>query len=407
MAAATAAQEDTVEATGQAQASQTRLGADAVKAAEQMGKYKAIATQTVADIVGINADKDKATVELHKRYAMFGEDKLKPYMPDENQNVQFDLTMRDMESGSEATKEVAKILSDMHGSMMDLKPGKRLVIPQNTFLNKILDPFGRYITRARKTGSILQDCFKALAAADKKLATEIDKYLEERERATKLEAVAREQAQLAECISDELEAKLKQMEADGVDPNAILVYKSDILAALRRRSADLYALANVNARYVMGVNVLIKGHEQAREEIYRAKNVSAVEFTNAVNLAVGINTQQNVMAMTKAMREDASKLNVSTAESMKSSMETIAESRRSMMTDVETIKHAADLMCSTIDEMRRNEAESADEMAKQVSQMKESVDYMSKRLAETQAMEDQRQRALAAISKSMEEGEAR
>lgn len=407
MAAATAVQEDVVEATGQAQASQTRLDADAVKAAEQMGKYKAIATQTVADLVSINADKDKATVELHKRYAMFGEDKLKPYMPDENQNVQFDLTMRDMESGSEATKEVAKILSDMHGSMMDLKPGKRLVVPQNTLLNKILDPFGRYITRARKTGSILQDCFKALAAADKKLATEIDKYLEERERATKLEAAAREQAQLAECISDELEAKLKQMEADGVDPNAILVYKSDILAALRRRSADLYALANVNARYVMGVNVLIKGHEQAREEIYRAKNVSAVEFTNAVNLAVGINTQQNVMAMTKAMREDASKLNVSTAESMKSSMETIAESRRSMMTDVETIKHAADLMCSTIDEMRRNEAESADEMAKQVSQMKESVDYMSKRLAETQAMEDQRQRALAAISKSMEEGEAR
>ena len=39
--------------------------------------------------------------------------------------------------------------------------------------------------------------------------------------------------------------------------------------------------------------------------------------------------------------------------------------------------------------------------------MKESVNYMNKRIAETQAMEDQRQHALATISKSMDEGEAR
>lgn len=404
MAAATAVQENTVEATGQAQASQTRLDANAEKAAEQMEKYKAIASQTVNDIVSVNADKDKATVELHQHYATFGQDKLDPYMPDEKQSIQFDVTMRDMESGSAATKEVASVLSDMHGSMMNLKPSK---VPQNKFLNKILDPLGRYITRARKTGSILQDCIKALASADKTLAVEIDKYLKERERASKLAAVANEQAQIAECTADELEAKLKQMEEDGVDQNTILVYKSDILATLRRRSGDLYALANVNARYVMGLNILINGHEQAREEIFRAKNVSVVEFTNAVNLAVGVNSEQEVMAMSKVIREDAQKLNVSTAENMKSSQENIMDSRKKMMVDVETIKHATDIMCSTIDEMRRNEADSADELAKQVTQMKESVSYMNKRIAETQAMEDQRQRALATISKAMDEGEAR
>lgn len=405
MAAVAAVQENVEESATQTQASQATLGVDAQKAAEQEAKLKAIASKTVDELVRINADKDPDTVALHKRYATFGEDKLKPYMPGDGKNMQFDLTLRDMETGSEATKEVARILEDMHGTMSDLKPGKKVWIPQNKIVNKILDPFGKFLTRARKTGAILQDCFEALAMADKQLAIEITKYLDDRDRATKLQSVAREQAQIAEHIADVLEAKLQQMERDGVDKDTVLVYKSDILATLRRRSLDLYAIADVQARYIMGVNVLINGHEQAREEIYRAKNVSAVEFTNAVNLAAGIRTQQNVMKMTKAMRADAQKLNVSNAENMKSSMESIMESRKSMMTDVETIKHAADIMCSTIAEIRQNEADSAGELSKQVVQMKESVNYMSQRLAEAEAMEKQRQLAINTVNEAMGDGE--
>ena len=135
--------------------------------------------------------------------------------------------------------------------------------------------------------------------------------------------------------------------------------------------------------------------------------MSAVEFTNAVNLAKGIATQENVIKMTAAMREDAQKLNVSNAENMKNSMHSIMESRKSMMTDVESIKHAADIMCRTIAEIRQNESESADELAKQVTQMKESVNYMNQRLAETEAMENQRRLAMATVNQAMGDSEAK
>ena len=404
MAAAIAVQEEKEEAT---ETGGVTLGANIQKSAEQEAKLKALAAKTVDDLVRISAKRDPDTVALHKRYATFGEDKLKPYMPGDGKNMQFDMTLRDMENGSDATKEVAKILESIHGTMNQLRPGKKMWVPKNKYVNKILDPFGKFIARARKTGAILQDCFEALTMADKQLATEIEQYLEDRERAKKLQQVAQEQAQIAEHIADGLEAKLQQMEKDGADQDTITVYKSDILATLRRRSLDLYSIADVQTRYILGVNVLLNGHEQAREEIYRAKNVSAVEFTNAVNLAKGIATQENVIKMTAAMREDAQKLNVSNAENMKNSMHSIMESRKSMMTDVESIKHAADVMCRTIAEIRQNESESADELAKQVTQMKESVNYMNRRLAETEAMENQRRLAMATVNQAMGDSEAK
>ena len=368
---------------------------------EQEKKLRAVATQTVDEMAAIGASKIDLR-EYHEKYVKFGHDKIKDLLPDTKGDSRFNVSMREMENGSDATREVGSIMMDMSDSLSELRTDKPIRAPKNALLRKIYDPVKNFMNRARKTGAVLQSCMDALDSSDKKLAADIVEYEAERERAKKLVVVAKEQAALGEIIAEQLREKIDALEKSGENPDLVIALKSECLAAITRSSLDLLSIANAQMKYITAINLLLKGHEQARDEIYRAKTVSFTEFQTAVRIAQGIATQEQAIKMSAAMKEASSKLDVRNAQNLQESSKSIIESSQSMVTDVESIRKATDIMCDTIEEMRTSEAESADKLRAQIPQVKASIEYMQRRLAETEKAESEAEKARTQLKNTTE-----
>jgi uncharacterized protein YaaN involved in tellurite resistance len=96
------------------------------------------------------------------------------------------------------------------------------------------------------------------------------------------------------------------------------------------------------------------------DEISSAKEVSVVQFRNAVRIAQGISTEETALKMTTALKEASSNLTKANSAALSDSVQKIYDSAQTSSGSIEDMMASIDSVCNTIDTMHKREAETAD-----------------------------------------------
>lgn len=340
--------------------------------------------------------------ELHDRYSRYGSDELDRLMDasdgKEQINTKIDKTIRQMESGSESSKHAANVLSNLSRQLDDLNVNRLVHRPKSAVLRKIYDPLRSFTTKSKKTGKVIGDIMGDLEKMNNQLYYEIIQYRKDQVLARKIVTVSMRKGAEAEAIATALAAKIKAMEKSGEDPEMMFALKSNVLAAITRRSLDLYQIAQTYAQYIVTSDVLIKVHEKMTDEISSAKEVSVVQFRNAVRIAQGISTEETALKMTTALKEASSNLTKANSAALSDSVQKIYDSAQTSSGSIEDMMASIDSVCNTIDTMHKREAETADILLGEIGKYKDATEYMQKRIQQTKLANDQK----TALMKSLD-----
>ena len=340
--------------------------------------------------------------ELHDRYSRYGSDELDRLMntsdSKEQINTKIDRTIRQMESGSESSKHAANVLSNLSRQLDDLNVNRLIHRPKSVVLRKIYDPLRSFTTKSKKTGKVIGDIMGDLEKMNNQLYYEIIQYRKDQVLARKIVTVSMRKGAEAEAIATALSAKIEAMSKSGEDPEMVFALKSNVLAAITRRALDLYQIAQTYAQYIVTSDVLIKVHEKMTDEITSAKEVSVVQFRNAVRIAQGISTEETALKMTTALKEASSNLTKANSAALSESVQKIYDSAQTSSGSIEDMVASIDSVCNTIDTMHKREAETADILLGEIGKYKEATEYMQKRIQQTKLANDQKD----ALMKSMD-----
>jgi uncharacterized protein YaaN involved in tellurite resistance len=335
--------------------------------------------------------------DLHDKYMSFGNDDLKQYLPQMDEDTPFDMNLNQMERQSEASKDVAKVLEKLSSSFSEMDTKSLLHRPKSKFFQKFYDPVKMFVTRASKANKVINGIFEELTKYKNQLMLEIVQYRKDRDNAQKAVKIAKEKAALAESIANALRERIVDMEANNADPEIILALKSEVLAAISQRAMDLISIASVQSQYVVSADILIKGHEHTIDSIVRAENTSVVQLNTAIRIAQGISSQSNAQKMTRQLKESFDNLSVTNAVNLRNSSQEIFDEQNSTINDVESLKKAIDISVQTVAEINKNEAASADNLVESIKKAKSYLAYIENRSSNSKQMSEQKAELLSNI----------
>jgi hypothetical protein len=102
-----------------------------------------------------------------------------------------------------------------------------------------------------------------LEKMNNQLYYEIIQYRKDQVLARQIVTVSMRKGAEAEAIATALAAKIDAMEKSGEDPEMMFALKSNVLAAITRRSLDLYQIAQTYAQYIVTLRC---PHQGPRED---------------------------------------------------------------------------------------------------------------------------------------------
>jgi uncharacterized protein YaaN involved in tellurite resistance len=365
--------------------------------------------KTIKTIFDVKSDKDSTQLEhvyeLHEKYSNLGADALKGLMPDLT-NESFNVSMKELDYGSEASKDISKTLAKVSDSLADLDASKISHRPSNALLRAVYDPVRGFFNRSRKAGAVIESCMKTLTKYELSLISDIAAYNKDRVRAAKCAEVATQQAELADEIIKELRKQLASMTFDESNIDLKNAIESEVLATLERRKTDLLEIATGQATYIASIDLLSKTHYKILEIVKSTKNTAVIQFRSAVQVAHGIYVQETARKAVLTTNKASSDLDMDNAVNLKESVKNISDVSHVLHDNIDSMSAALNTVLEAHDAFKSAEASSADVARDAAERAQKQLRLMNKKLEQSKILDDTRNDLLAKITSSSHEDAA-
>lgn len=277
-------------------------------------------------------------------------------------------------TGTDATARVAKTLTDLRNTVTDLDPARADLTGTKKVLKFLPggDRLQKYFAKYQSAQKHLDDIIRALASGQDELRK--DNAAIEAEKATMWTTMGKlsEYAELAQALDVAVEAKVRELEAQG-RPDLANTLTSEALFPIRQRRQDILTQLAVSAQGYLALDLVRKNNIELVKGVERAQTTTVSALRTAVIVAQALANQKLVLDQISALNATTSSMIQGTSELLRVQGTAIGEQAASSTVSLEALQAAFDNVFATMDAIDTYKAQAVTNMAATVTALEQQI----------------------------------